>query len=90
MSTLPPPKTKMFPENSLEKKIYNLVESLSQFIPLANDRNRLGFSLYKYVMGEGDHPDILIKSIKVNIEGISSEELAGKINSEIKKIKEEK
>ena len=52
-----------------------------------NDRNRLGFSLYKYVKGEGDNPATLIKSTKIKIEGISLEELANKISSEIDKLK---
>ncbi len=55
-----------------------------------NDRNRLGFSLYKYVKGEGDDPVTLIKSTKIKIEGIAKEELAEKISSEIGKLKKNK
>lgn len=83
MTSLPPPSTKNFSDDSLEKKVYNIVENLSQYIPTMNDRNRLGFSLYKYVIGEGDSPEILIKSSKVHVIGISLEDLATKISKEI-------
>ncbi len=81
MTTLPPPGTREFPESSKEKKVYNLVESLAEFIPVTNDRSRLGFGLFKYLQGEGDSPAVLLKSLKIRIEGISEQELAGKINS---------
>ncbi len=87
MTTLPPPSTKNFPEDSLEKKVYNIVESLSEYLPILNDRNRLGFSLYKYLKGEGDNPEILVKSTKIKVTGITEEELANKIKNEISKIK---
>ncbi|MDR3609950.1 MAG: hypothetical protein P4L27_05275 [Ignavibacteriaceae bacterium] len=87
MTTLPPPATRQFPEDSIEKKVYKVVDMFIDFLPVANDRNRLGFSLYKFVTGEGDEPDILIKSTKVKIVGISPEELARKISIEIDKIK---
>ena len=87
MSTLPPPKTKKFPEDSLEKQVYQIVESLNDYIPVTNDRNRLGFNLYKYMKGEGDSPEILVKTSKIKVKGISLEELAGKIKSELEKIK---
>ncbi len=87
MTTLPPPKTKDFPENSVEKKCYNIVKLFKDYLPLVNDRNRLAFGLYKFVTGEGDPPDILVQSSKLTIEDISPEELADKINEEVKKIK---
>ncbi len=87
MTTLPPPSTKNFPDDSLEKKVYNLVESLSEYLPILNDRNRLGFSLYKYLKGEGDSPEILVKSTKIKVEGITEDELADKIKFELNKIK---
>jgi hypothetical protein len=89
MSTLTPPGTNLFPDDSIEKKVYNLVEQFSEYLPVVNDRNRLGFSLYKYVIGEGDTPAILVKSTKIKIEGISSEELASKLSVEVEKIKSE-
>lgn len=87
MTTLPPPKVKPFPDDSLEKKVYNIIESFKEFLPIMNDRNRLAFSLYKYLKGEGDEPLIAVKTNKLKIVGISAEELANKIDEEIKKIK---
>jgi len=86
MSTLPPPAVKRFPEDSLEKKVYKVVENFREFIPIANDRNRLGFSLYKYVAGEGDSPAVLLKSTKIKIVGIPPEELSAKISKELEAI----
>jgi len=76
-----------FPEDSLEKKVYNLVETYSEYIPVANDRNRLAFSLYKFIQGEGDSPYILVKTTKIKISGIASEQLAAKIDSDIQILK---
>ena len=86
MSTLPPPKTREFSESSQEKKAYNLVEQFAEYLPIANDRNRLGFGLYKYLEGEGDPPAVLLKSSKLSIEGITLDELAKKISDELEKL----
>jgi hypothetical protein len=87
MGTLPPPKTNEFPDSSIEKKVYNLVEMFTEYLPIANDRNRLGFSLYKYMNGEGDAPEILVKSLKLKFVGITADDFAQKLNDEIEKIK---
>ncbi len=87
MTTLPPSGVKYFPEDSLEKKVYGVVDDLSNYLPIANDRNRMGFSLYKFVQGEGDEPEILVKTLKLTIKDISREELAKLIKTEIEKIK---
>ncbi len=87
MATLPPPKTKEFPGNSVEKICYNIVELFKEYLPIVNDRNRLAFGLYKFMTGEGDPPDILVQSSKLTIEDISPQDLADKINEEVKKIK---
>ena len=87
MSTLPPSATKIFPESSIEKQCYNIVDKFKEFIPVANDRNRLGFTLVKFLQGEGDSPEILVKTTKIKIEGISQKELAGKLNDELAGIK---
>ena len=87
MSTLPPPKTREFSESSQEKKAYKLVEQFAEYLPIANDRNRLGFGLYKYLEGEGDPPEVLLRSSKLNIEGITLDELAKKISDELEKLK---
>lgn len=86
MTTLPPPATKVFPESTIEKKCYNIVELFKENIPIMNDRNRLGFNLYKYITGEGDAPEILVKSTKIKIEGITKEELARRLAEELAKI----
>lgn len=86
MSTLPPPATQKFPDSSIEKQCYDLVDKFKDFIPISNDRNRLGFNLVKFVQGEGDAPEILVKSTKIKLEGISHKDLAVKINEELKNI----
>jgi len=87
MTTLPPPGTKIFPENSLEKKCYNIVELFKEYIPIPNDRNRLGYNLYKFMVGEGDPPEIIVKNAKINTVGISTKEFVDKLNAELDKIK---
>ena len=87
MGTLPPPKVNEFPESSIEKKIYGLVDRFCEYLPVLNDRNRFGFALYKYMTGEGDPPEILVTTLKLKIEGIAPEELARQLSKEIEKIK---
>jgi hypothetical protein len=87
MTTLPPPKVKKAPEDSLESKVYTMVETFKEYIPTPNDRNRLSYCLFKYLNGEGDAPKILLKTSKINYEGISKEELAKKLDEELLKIK---
>jgi hypothetical protein len=87
MAPLPPPNVKYFPESSLEKQCYNIAEKYIVNIPITNDRNRLGYNLYKYMSGEGDVPEILVKSIKIKIVGITGKELAEKISADLAEIK---
>jgi len=87
MTTLPPPKVRPFPDDSLEKKVYNIIESFKENLPVMNDRNRLAFSLFKYLKGEGDEPLVSIKTNKLKIEGLNAEELAKKIEEELNKLK---
>ncbi len=86
MTTLPPPATKVFPESTIEKKCYNIVEMFKENIPIMNDRNRLGYNLYKFMTGEGDSPEILVKSTKIKIEGMTKAELAKRLTEELSKI----
>jgi hypothetical protein len=81
------PAVRKYPEDSLESKVYNMVEKYSENIPVPNDRNRLAYSIVKYIQGEGDSPAVLVKSTKITIKGISPEELAGKLDSEVVNIK---
>ena len=86
MSTLPSPATKEFDASTIEKQVYNLVDSLQEFLPIMNDRNRLGYALYKFMSGEGDEPLITVKSAKLKIVGISEVELAKKIDAGLKEV----
>ena len=86
MSTLPGPKTQEADPNSLEKKVYDIVEKFASNIPVQNDRYRLGYTLFKYMSGEGDSPEILVNSTKIQIEGITKAELAASLNEELGKI----
>jgi hypothetical protein len=86
MSTLPSPETSKFPDESIEKRVYNIIEDLREYLPIINDRNRLGYCLFKYVMSEGDNPAVTLRNAKVKIDGISIEELSNKISAELEKI----
>ena len=87
MGTLPPPATEQFSNDKLEKKVYNIVDHLSDYLPIPNDRNRLGFGLFKMMKGEGDNPAELVLNLKLTLKGISQEELVKKIEAEISKLK---
>ena len=87
MATKAPSPVKVFPDSSLEKQVYSFVDSLKEFIPVDNDRNRLSYGLVKYMEGNGDAPEILVKSTKVEIINISASELAQKLSEGIGKIK---
>ena len=86
MSTLASPATKEFDASTIEKQVYNLIDSLKEFLPIMNDRNRLGYALYKFMTGEGDEPLITVKSAKLKIAGISDVELAKKIEEGLKDV----
>ena len=89
MTTLTPPGTIEFPDSSTEKKVYNIVEQFSEYIPITNDKNRLGYCLFKFMKGEGDPPKIALRSAKIKVVGISINELAEKLDTELKKISEQ-
>ena len=86
MTTLTPPGTIEFPDSSLEKKVYSIVESFGENIPVTNDKNRLGYCLFKFMKGEGDPPKVALRSAKIKVVGISIDELAQKIDEELKKV----
>jgi len=86
MTTLTPSPVKEFPENSLEKQVYNFVDSLAEFLPIQNDRYRLGYCLFKYLNGEGDKPEILVVTQKLKLNGITKNELAAKLHEGLKNI----
>lgn len=74
---------------SIEKQVYSIVDEFKDNIPIPNDRNRLAFCLYKYVNGEGDSPEILVKTTKIKIEGISEKELAAKLKEKVSSVEKE-
>ena len=73
--------------DSLEHKVYSFIDSLSEYLPIANDRARLSYDFVKYFWGESDTPEIILKKNKVKIEGISFEELVEKIKKGLEEIK---
>lgn len=87
MTSLPPPATQQPGDDSLEKKVYGIIEQFKTNIPVMNDRYRLGYSLVKYMQGAGDSPVVAVKSAKIHIEGISANDLAAKLQTELDKIK---
>lgn len=89
MTTLAAPLTKKYPDNSLEKKSYDIADRFKDNLPIMNDRNRLGFNIYRYLKGEGDTPEVIVKTARFTLNGITKEELAKKLNEEIEKVKEE-
>lgn len=89
MTTLAAPLTKKYPDNSLEKKAYDIAEKFKDNLPLMNDRNRLGFNLYRYLKGEGDTPEVIVRTARFTLNGITRDELVAKLNDEIAKLKEE-
>ena len=87
MATLPASPVKEFPENSLEKKVYSMVDKLEQNIPLMNDRNRLSFALLNYLNGHGDSPAITVRNNKLHLNNISAAELVKILETKIEEIK---
>lgn len=87
MATLPPSAVKEFPEGSLEKKVYLMVESLKENLPLMNDRNRLSFALLNYLNGAGDPPSITIRNNKLTLQNITAADLSSVIEKKLAEIK---
>lgn len=87
MSTLPPPFVNEFPQDSIEKKVYSLIESFAEYLPVPNDRNRLGYNAFKYMTGEGDPPLIMVKGAKLTLKGISVENFAQKLEDGLNRLK---
>lgn len=87
MSTKAASPVKTFPDSSLEKQVYSFVDSLKEFIPVDSDRNRMSYGLIKYLSGDGDAPEVLVQSTKVEIANISASELAQKLSEGISEIK---
>lgn len=86
MTTLPPAQVQRFKDDSLEKKVYSIAEELKDYLPLPNDRNRLGFNLYKKFKGEGDDVSTIVRTNRFTIQNISKEELIQLIEEKISNI----
>lgn len=86
MATLPPPAVKNYPEESIEKKVYGIIDSLDKYLPLMNDRNRLSFALLNYLKGQGDPPAITVRNNKLTIENISQSDLVKLIEDKLKDV----
>lgn len=86
MTTLPPAHVQRFKDDSLEKKVYSIAEELKDYLPLPNDRNRLGFNLYKKFKGEGDDVSTIVRTNRFTIQSISKEELIQLIEEKISNI----
>jgi len=84
MTTLPAAGFKPANKDSIESKLDIVVESLSEYIPIKNERVRLIFNLYKFLKGEGDGPETVISSAKIRFENISKDDLVKKINEKLK------
>lgn len=89
MTSLPPAPVKPYPQNSIEKKAYSIAESLSEYLPIMNDRNRLGFNLYRHLKGEGDNIPTIVRTNKLTIEKISKEELIQLIEQKVEEVRKE-
>lgn len=89
MTSLPPAPVKPYPDNSIEKKAYSIAESLSEYLPVMNDRNRLGFNLYRHLKGEGDDIATIVRTNKFTIEKISKEELIQLLEQKVEETKKE-
>ncbi|GJQ31574.1 MAG: hypothetical protein HBSAPP04_04130 [Ignavibacteriaceae bacterium] len=87
MTTLPGPKTIEFPADSLEKQVYTIAEELKDYLPVASDRNRLGYVLFKYVNKQGDEPSVMLLNGKFTIQGITRDQLASIITEKLKTVK---
>ncbi|HOP51017.1 MAG TPA: hypothetical protein PK887_10390 [Ignavibacteriales bacterium] len=80
------PGIKEFPADSLEKKVYTLVEKYVNYIPYDADRYRLAFNLINYLNDKGDAPEILVKTTRVTFKGITPEEFAKILNEDLKSL----
>lgn len=89
MTSLPPAPIKKFPDDSIEKKAYSIAESLSEYLPIMNDRNRLGFNLFRHLKGEGDDIATIVGTNKFTIEKISKEDLIELLEQKVEEVKKE-
>lgn len=87
MSTLASAPVQEFPDSSTEKKAYAIAESFAGYLPISNDRNRLGFQLFRHLTGAGETIPIAIKTAKLTLKGITEEQLIQKVTEAIQSIR---
>jgi len=78
--------TRKFPEDSIESQVYKIVEDNKDYLPILNDRNRLGYGLYLYVKGQGDKPEVLVRNSKLTLKNISEGELVKRLEEGLNKL----
>lgn len=81
MSTLPGPATNQLRDSAIEKKAYTIAEQLSGYLAGANAANRLGYLVYLYFIGEGDEPEVFLRSGKFSLRDISRDEFLRQLKS---------
>lgn len=75
MTTKAPAKIKPEDPETPISKIYAMVEELKDSIPMPNDRNRLGFCLNRYYIGEAGTIKEAVYSAKPESSSIELDEL---------------
>jgi hypothetical protein len=66
MTTKPPSRMQPFPENSVEKIVYQSVEAIATIEP--NDQNRLGYSILRWLDGKNGNLEDVIFQSKIRLE----------------------
>ncbi len=86
MTTLNASQVQPADPKSVEKQVYSIVERYKEYLPIENDRNRLAFTLVKYLTENGDAPAIVVKVNKLTLEGMTESELATKLEEDLKSV----
>jgi hypothetical protein len=87
MTTLASSKVEPADDSTIEKQIYSIVDRYKEFLPVDNDRYRLAYTLVKFINGEGDAPEIAVKTNKLTFNGITAKELAEKLTEDLQSVK---
>jgi hypothetical protein len=65
MTTKPPAKLHPYPENSVEKIVYQSLEAVATIEP--NDKNRLGYSLLRWLETKNGSLEDIISQSKIRL-----------------------
>jgi hypothetical protein len=85
MTTKAPAKIKDADSSDPLKKIYTVVEELTDVIPITNDRYRLAFNLHKFYVGEAASIDEAVKTTKVDT-SLDLEDLIKRVEEKYKSL----